>query len=1247
MLMVLFILNATEAYASHAQGADLTYQCLGGNNYQFTLKFYRDCAGVNAPNNVTINCISASLSQNFNLQLNPIPNTGNEVTPICPSQQTTCTGGNNPGVREYIYQGTTVLNPAVDWVFSFTLCCRNVAINTINAPGAQNIYVEAHLNNLNFPCNSSPTFTNRPVPYICANQNFCFNHGASDPDGDLLVYSLITPLTGPNSTVTYINPYTAQQPLQSNPPVTFNTQTGDICMTPTLLEVTVMAVKVEEWRNNQLVGSVIRDIQVQTMTCQNSNPAVNGINGTGTFTLTACAGQQVSFFTNSSDPDAMQTVTMTWNNGIPNATFTISNGPYPTGTFTWTPGVNDISPAPHCFTITVTDDNCPLFGSQTYSFCIYVTGLAVTTSSTNSNCGASNGSATATPNGGTGPFTYQWLPNGGNTQTQNGLTAGTYTVIITDATGCSGSSTVTILNNGMPSTLQTSSAPPSCTNGNNGTATVVANNQPPFTYLWSNGGTSSTITGLTPGNYSVVVTNSNGCTATATVTVVQPVPLTLSTMQTDASCFNSSNGAATANANGGSAPYTYLWSNGASTQSVNNLSAGNYFVTVTDAAGCTTVINVQINQPAQLQSNISMFQNATCFGSNDGSASVNVVGGVQPYQYSWNTNPPQIYQTASNLSSGNYLATITDANGCTITQNVFINQPQPVTAVNHTISVSCFGGNNGSGTVVPSGGTPPYTYSWNTVPVQTTSTATGLSAGTYQVMITDIYGCTGSVTVVVTEPNALAVTTGNIQNVSCNGGNNGTATGIVTGGTGPYTYSWNTLPVQTSPTATGLTAGNYIFTITDANGCSATSQINITQPALLATTATGTDTICPGQNVIVNATSTGGNGGYTYFWSNGLGAGASHTVSPVSTTFYTVITTDQLGCTAGPDTVWIYVYGLSAGNLTPTVPPAICSGGSTQVGITVSGFTGQVYYQWSNNLGNGPGPYTVSPNVTTSYTVTVTNQCGITASTAVTVIVNPNPVVSLAPLSATGCDEVSFSFANQQPVQAGSSYLWTFGDNTTSTGSNPVHSYSQSGNYIITLTITSPFGCIGTGSTSVNAVVNLSPDARFTADPFLTTNLTPTIHFTDQSTNATTWFWDFGDNSTSVVQHPVHTYTSTGIFTVKLITTNAAGCIDSVIHEVRIDPEFAIYIPNAFTPDGDNLNDVFMPKGHEIYDFKMEIFDRWGELIFQSASLNHGWDGKANSGVEIAQQGVYVYKISLRDPQKHEHFYTGHVSLIK
>lgn len=1174
LLIVLFIQLSGEAYASHAQGGDLTYTCLGGNQYLLRLSFYRDCSGTAAPGSVVINTSSASCNQNFNTTLYPIPGTGIDVTPICPQMQTVCNGGNNPGVQEWIYEGIINLPAAcTDWVFSFNLCCRNAAINTIVNPGGQNIYIETTLNNVAAPCNNSPAFSNDPVPFVCAGQTYCFNHGALDPDGDSLAYSLVNPMSGPAQPVTFIAPYSTTQPIPSSPAMTLNPVTGDICMTPSQIIVAVMSVRVEEWRNGILIGTVVRDIQVRTVMCNNQLPYTAGINNTNVYSATICAGSPFTFNVNAFDADPGQVVTMSWNNGIPAASFTVTGSPLPTGVFSWTPTTADINTIPYCFTVTVSDDACPYSGSQTFAFCITVSGFSVGVTTTATNCGASNGTASALATGGTGPYSFNWQPSGGNNANANGLTAGTYTVYVTDAAGCV-MSAVAVVPSG-------------------------------------------------PANSNINATYSN------------------------INCFGGTQNIYL-NVNGGQQPYTYAWSNNTTNQDLLNATAGVYSVTVTTASGCTTTATYTITQPSSpLNVSAVLVNNVSCANGYDGQVNALATGGTAPYSYSWNSTPAQATASAFGLNSGNYNVVVTDANGCTSLQSVTVTEPLPVTANIVTADVTCYGGSNGSASVNASGGTGSFNFSWNTVPSQSGNTVLNLQAGNYTATVTDANGCTSAINAVITEPPALNALIGAVTSVSCNAGNNGSATVQASGGTAPYTYNWNTNPIQNAPVAANMIAGTFTVTVTDANGCATISTVTITQPSPVAVIVSPSDTICPNSPFYITAIGSGGNGNFTYNWSPNIGNGNAYTVYASTQTTWTVTAVDANGCSSMPSTITADVYQFTPANLQIVSTPAICAGGNAVITTLVNGNTGPLTWNWNNNL-FGPGPHTVYPAVTTTYSVNVSNICGVVVPAVTTVTVNPLPLVNVPSQNASGCDEVSLVFQDTTSANQNCFYFWDFGDNSTGTGNNPQHSYNSSGTYTLSITATSPAGCVGTSNSLVSVIVYDSPIANFTMSRTEASLIEPTIMFEDESsTNTIGWFWDFGDSTTSTVASPVHTYQREGTFNVKLVAVATGGCTDTLVQPLEIIPEFTVFIPNAFTPNADGTNDVFYVYGEEITTFEMMIFDRWGNKIYESDDLSEGWDGRANDGSAIAQQDVYVYKVILKDFEGRTHKYNGHVSLLK
>ncbi|CAA9195624.1 hypothetical protein FLA105534_00744 [Flavobacterium bizetiae] len=573
------------------------------------------------------------------------------------------------------------------------------------------------------------------------------------------------------------------------------------------------------------------------------------------------------------------------------ASVTVSGGT-PGYTYAWAPlGGNSATitgkPAGN-YTCTITDANgCTLVKTITINTPAALSG---TISKTDVSCnGGTNGVATVTATGGVGGYTYSWSPTGGTAATASGLTAGTYTVTITDANTCSTTASVTII---QPSALSavTSQTDVLCNGGATGTATVVASGGTTnYTYIWSpSGGTAATATGLTAGNYSCLITDNNGCTLTKTFTIMQPSVLFATTSQINATC--STGGQAAVNVSGGTTPYSYSWSNGATTQIVTGLLAGNYNVVITDGNGCTLIKNFTITTTNTLVAATSQ-TNVLCNGSNTGTASVIPSGAPGPFTYVWAPFGGNA-DTATNLTAGNYSVTITSANGCSIVKTFTITEPTAINITPSQTNLLCNGAVTGSASVVVTGGTGSYTYSWSPSG-GTAATATGLSAGNYTVTIKDANLCVTTQNFTITQPTAITATT-TTTDVSCNSGSNGSATVNATGGTGNYTYTWSPTG-GSAATATGLAAGNYTVTITDENNCSITENVSIAEPTILDATIAQTDVTCIGTaDATATVTATGGNGNYTYSWSPSGGSAA--TATGLSAGNYTVTITDAKGC---------------------------------------------------------------------------------------------------------------------------------------------------------------------------------------------------------------------------------------------------------------------------------------------------------------------------------------------------------------
>ncbi|MEO1450225.1 MAG: hypothetical protein AAFV07_11905, partial [Bacteroidota bacterium] len=381
LLFCLLTCFSSDLMATHTMGADITYECIGNGQYRVTLTLFRDCTGILPLTSQTLEYRSATCGVNASINLVQPAGGPIDVTPLCPTEISDCAGGNvGFGFEQYTYSGVLNLPPGCgdDWVLGWENCCRNFAITTLNNPGNQSTYISALLDNTQTPCNNSPVFNNIPTPIVCINQPVIYNHGVTDPDGDSLVFSLTNCQQDFGISVGYAGGFNAATPLASSTGVNINTTTGELTFTPNLLQIGVICVLVEEYRNGVKIGEAVRDMQFSVINCANVPPIASGVNGNTTdYDLDLCAGGQVCFDILISDPDGDQ-VNASWNGGIAGGTLVISNNgtTAPTATFCWQPTPADIGT--HFFTITVEDDNCPLNGAATYAFTLNVTGSAQT-----------------------------------------------------------------------------------------------------------------------------------------------------------------------------------------------------------------------------------------------------------------------------------------------------------------------------------------------------------------------------------------------------------------------------------------------------------------------------------------------------------------------------------------------------------------------------------------------------------------------------------------------------------------------------------------------------------------------------------------------------------------------------------------------------------------------------------------------------------------------------------------------------
>ena len=940
-----------------------------------------------------------------------------------------------------------------------------------------------------------------------------------------------------------------------------------------------------------------------------------------------------------------------------------------TTTFLWGPGlqsgnpVNNLLVGPQTVTIT-SNAACPTVLTFTLT---EPAALTAAVSATNSNCGLANGKVCAVVSGGTGFLTTLWS-NGISTLCNNNVLAGAYTFSVSDANGCVAQASGLINDIAGPVVSITSQTNISCFGGSNGAATTnIVGGSGAVSVFWSpSGQTTQNVNNFNVGIKNITVTDAAGCVGTASVQIIEPAQLVSAIgSSTNVSCFGLSNGGATVLVNGGTPGYTYSWSPSAQTNSVLvNVPVSSPTVTVTDANGCTSTSSLTISQPQAVVMAASSFTNVSCFGGSNGQISTTVQGGMGGFTYVW--LPAGSAPSLSGLVAGGYSVTVTDANSCSINANFNINEPSALTSTYTSLPATC-GLSNGSATVTIGGGTPTYSLVWNITGTPTGSVATNIAPGNWSVLGTDSKGCTITQTINVANPPVSTITGFNVIPPSCFGLSNGEIAINYTAGSGPYTVSWSSpiSQVNTSSALTqsivGVTSGVYTATLTDVNGCTTSQPVSVTQPYLLVLIPTPNPsiTICYGQSTQISASGQNGTPAYTYSWPSNpfIGAGP-HTVNPTTTTQYTVSVTDSKGCSPPPKIITVNVTPPLV--VTPTVI-TMCDGEQTTLtpNFVSVGNGGPYTYNWTPGassassltvIGNAPGVAT-----TYTYAVTVDDGCTIPTGVAVfTVNVNPLPVIDFVATPTAGCAPLTLTLTGTSN-NVGDLFTWQDIGNGVQ-GNNAVITIATPGLYTASLFVTNPAtGCQNDIRKTNYIEVFAQPVASFYAAPQSVSILDPNINFINTSQGASSYFWNFGDllaigsTNTSTLTNPNHFYSVVGSYAVNLVATSINGCTDTARVIVEITPDFALYIPNTFTPDGNGMNDVFQPLGVGIDEenYRMDIYDRWGENIFTSNAFRKGWDGTVKGGSKIAEQGVYIYKLMVMDTQGNKHPYVGHVTVIK
>ncbi|MBO4751354.1 MAG: gliding motility-associated C-terminal domain-containing protein [Bacteroidales bacterium] len=794
------------------------------------------------------------------------------------------------------------------------------------------------------------------------------------------------------------------------------------------------------------------------------------------------------------------------------------------------------------------------------------------------------------------------------------------TVVVTDACGNVDSITVHLT---VPATVEAEieHTDVACNGGNDGVVNVfnVTGGSGGYHYSWSatGGGSSSsmgdvaTITGCTAGFYAVVVSDANGCSVTLNDTINESSDMVLVLTADTVQCYNTATGRITITTlTGGTGVYSeYNWSNGEhSSTGIENIMPGQYTLTVIDDANCRVTASATVANRTQLVVSPAGSVNTLCYGSADGSASVSAVGGVTPYTFVRSNTDTNTTGTFTSLAAGSYQVQVIDAKGCTNTTTITVGQPA-LLQLQETMSahqnVDCFGNSTGGVTVAAYGGTPQYTYELNGVTNNTGVFANQLAEGTYTVNVTDNNNCTAQTTVTITQPTLLQISATH-EDLRCKMDGSGSIDLTVWGGTTPYSYQWryNNTNYATSQDVSGIMAGEYMVTVTDANGCPHDTTITVTEPEGMVLTMSPAVAICLYESADISATIQDGTGTppYRFTWDNG------HTNNGVSTDQQTVT----------PNTTTIYTVNvLDAGDCPMT----------GQVTVTVNYPTTGIdnqracdSYVWPTN----GAEYTESTSAPMVSTMTNVAGCDSTAILHLVIVYSSEGVDR-----QTACD----------------SYKWLHNGQTYYESTNTPSVVLQGGNSVgcdstITLDLTIN-NSVTTHDSDV--VICENDDPYIWNGAFFTENGRYEIHLrTVNDCDSLVWF-------TLTVHDTNHTYIYDTCMVKQLpwewggrtyptpVTDdlfsflNVYGC-DSLVYynlEAIFDCSEFLQFPSVVTPNGDGLNDVFHIVGlieEECYPLnKLTIYNRWGAKVYEVDNIDEEsdfWDPAA----ERTPAGTYYFR---------------------
>lgn len=921
-------------------------------------------------------------------------------------------------------------------------------------------------------------------------------------------------------------------------------------------------------------------------------------------------------------------------------------------------------PGTHVFTIS-DSRGCVLYDSITVTPPIDVNAQVL-----NCNCGDdSSGQITVTVISGTNPINFDWS-NGANDNVNSNLSPGNYELTLTDSSGCQ--MTIDYEVEGLPelnyNVVQLNHN--NCFGESVGSIEIQpVGGTPSYQIFWENSNVDTNrIDNLFAGSYSFIIQDANDCVFSDTIDVLEPLPLDLDIFLSDFG--NSINtpycnnlGTIEVIVNGGTPNYTFVWSNGQNTSQLFQLPAGEYSLVVIDSNSCIIDTLIEIIESPTIQSD-ALISNILCYGDSTGSVAFSGTGGIGNLSYQWENSSAELLngtQIITNLQQGIYSLSIYDEQNCNESLTFEIVEPAPIIVQTvlsnyNGFEISCNGDSSGVITAILSGGVSPYSISIDNGSSQMVSDTiqyTGLFSGSHLIAGIDANSCPFSLTVNMSEPNQFIGSLQITQDILCSNDSSGILTVNAQGGVSGYTYIW--LPTgENTSTINNLDHGIYSVVVTDLNGCEFIDSVQLNSPDTLNfSSVLNNMDLCIGSDNSIVIDPLGGTSPYSIEINGELFPTGEYFFQNDSINVFNVVISDSNSCILD-STFTISGYPLPVANFfahdicidellyvenISGIPSGLITNEQwflNQNEIDIPDLNNQMYYQIGNN----------------SMSLVVTSDLGCTDSIELYFTINGLPNSNFSISDTIGCPVLCFEVEPAVNIEA-YSYSWNVTNGANSSFSIEEFCIEYPGNYSIALLVTDTNNCAST--TTANNVITVfeNPVANFKWLPELPSVSNPIIELIDESEGiVTNWNWNIyeGNPNSSNIQNPSIEFPSIieGSYTIQLAVIDENGCVDSIQKIVSVKSDIILYVPNSFTPNSDNSNETWNVQVHgiKIRNFELQVFNRWGELIWESKDQNYGWDGTYKN--EIVQDGIYTWRLSISPQENSNVFqYNGHVNLIR